>query len=112
VTRIGEPVASEPGRRPIQHHLGIVFPLKTVSDKTNAACALSPAQAGITRTESTQSMTQDTTTATILKVETDPDTKSIAGYLDAVLRDNEPREFRFIHGRTPPQRWPARAAKM
>jgi putative DNA primase/helicase len=100
VTRIGEPVASEPGRRPIQHHLGIVFPLKTVSDKTNAACALSPAQAGITRTESTQSMTQDTTTATILKVETDPDTKSIAGYLDAVLRDNEPREFRFIHGRT------------
>jgi P4 family phage/plasmid primase-like protien len=45
-------------------------------------------------------MTQDTTTATILKVETDPDTKSIAGYLDAVLRDNEPREFRFIHGRT------------
>jgi putative DNA primase/helicase len=45
-------------------------------------------------------MTQDTTTATILKVETDPDTQSIAGYLDAVLRDNEPREFRFIHGRT------------
>ena len=98
--RAGEPIASVPGRRPIQHHLEIVFPLKTVSDRTNAACALSPAQAGITRTESTQSMTQDTTTATFLKAETDPDTQSITGYLDAVLRDNEPREFRFIHGRT------------
>jgi putative DNA primase/helicase len=98
--RAGEPIVNEPGRRPIKHHLEIVFPLKTVSDKTNAACALSPAQAGITRTESTQSMTQDTTTATFLKVETDPDTQSITGYLDAVLRDNEPREFRFIHGRT------------
>ena len=98
MTRIGEPVPHVPGRRkPVQHHSGTTFPLKTVCDTYEKASAAINSGGETFEPRTNQLMTDDTTTATFLKVETTGRTDSIQRHLAAVLFDGEPREFRFIN---------------
>lgn len=99
MSRTREPICERLGR-PHTPKAILTLPTVNVSDRTNAACAGDNAQAGITRTESTQSMTEYSTNSTALKVETTGRTDSIQRHLAAVLFDGEPREFRFIHPRS------------
>lgn len=69
--RTGEPIASEPGRRPIMHHSGITFPLKTVSDMNNEARAGGTARAEILEQRTIPLMHDDSTDAIFRKLEND-----------------------------------------
>ena len=93
-----EPIVERLGRR--SHPAKAGLPVVIESDINEDARAGGTARAGIFGQGSSMSVDNSSTLAPLRKVESVIDATHVLKYLAAVLRDSEPREFRFIHGKT------------
>lgn len=95
--RQAEPINERYGR-PYTPKAGL--PLEPVCDKKNVPAQLELRGPEIFGQEVSMSVIKDSISAPPRKVESVIDADSVLKYLLAVLGDSEPRELRFIHGKT------------